>query len=162
MSTLAAVEGSYFYKLAQKAKTSTAGEFFLDRSGELFHHILDYLRCAKYGEDPGHALPEDVPSLRSLLREAAFYRLPGLEHAIGQTLPGAAAVACDALYLQTGFVHEGEELHRAHKDLLGRLNAELAVKAQQGLACKQPHFGTETQGKLRNIWAHVLFNKLVV
>lgn len=161
LSTLAAVEGSYFHKLAQKALTSTAGEFFLDRSGELFNHVLDYLRCHKYGEDPGHALPEDVTSLRLLLREASFYRLAGLEQAIARALPAAAAAACDALYIQTGFVHEGDELVMAHKDMLGRLNSELGAKAQQGFVATPPQFGTESQGKLRNIWAHVLFKNLV-
>ena len=87
LATLASVEGSYFWKLAQKVKLSSTGDFFLDRNGDMFPYVLDYLRCQRYGEDfTSSGMPEDAKSLKLLKREAVFYRLAQLDAAIDQAL----------------------------------------------------------------------------
>ena len=159
LATLTAVEGSYLWKLAHRIRSTNASEYFLDRSGESFGCVLDYLRSQRYNEDPKSILPEDTSALKLLKREAAFYKLPGLEKTIADAITGAAEAACDAVFLQTGFVKDGEILTRAHTDLLKRLNVELKVKAQQGFEPKERHCGTEAKGDLRNIWTHILLTK---
>lgn len=160
LSTLTAVEGSYLWKLAQKARAGGSGEYFIDRNGTPFQHVLDYLRCHRYGEDPAQALPEDASTLRLVRREAAFYKLPGLEAAAAHAQAAAAAAPCDAVFLQTGFQEEGPALAQAHADLVRRLNLELAAKAAQGFAPAQRQCGTEVSAEgRRNIWTHVLLVK---
>ncbi|KAH7623020.1 hypothetical protein Ndes2526B_g02314 [Nannochloris sp. 'desiccata'] len=157
LATLTAVEGSYLWKLAHKVRSTNASEYFLDRNGEVFSCVLDYLRCQRYNEDPKSILPEDTSALKLLKREAAFYKLPGLEKTIADANAGASGAACDAVFLQTGFVKDGEILTRAHAELLKRLNVELKVKAQQGFQPKERQCGTEAQGEFRNIWTHIFF-----
>jgi hypothetical protein len=159
LATLTAVEGSYLWKLAHKVRTSNASEYFLDRSGEVFSSVLDYLRCQRYNEDPKSILPEDTGALKLLKREAAFYKLPGLEKTVADALAAAAGAACDAVFMQTGFVKDGEILTKAHAELLKRLNAELKEKALLGFAPAERQCGTEAQGELRNIWTHVMLTK---
>jgi len=159
LATLTAVEGSYLWKLAHKVRSTNASEYFLDRSGEVFSCVLDYLRSQRYNEDPKSILPEDNSALKLLKREAAFYKLPGLEKTIADAIAAAAGATYDAVFLQTGFVKDGEILTKAHVELLDRLNVELKVKAQQGFEPKERHCGTEAQGELRNIWTHILLTK---
>lgn len=49
------------------------GECFIDRDGQHFHYILNYLR-----DGPSVYLPENVITLNELCREAEFYQLEGL------------------------------------------------------------------------------------
>lgn len=128
-ATLTSVEGSYFQKLAMKASSGAANEFFIDRSGTLFHHVLDHLRGQRYGE-PIKGLPEDVRELQLLQNEAAFYRLPQLERQAADAAAAAGGEVCDAIYIQTGFVEESG-LDDAHMHLLLRLNAKVGGKILQ-------------------------------
>lgn len=132
--TLAAVEGSFLWRIAQQAQRVTNGEgnsrgaegeggtapsaasptldavpavdagihsvqapapeYFIDRNGKLFEYVLDYLRCQRFGETEGVALPRDAHTLALLQREAIFYQLPGLA--------GNAAAAAASLYARKG------------------------------------------------------------
>lgn len=82
-ATLAAVDGSYFCKLAQQASQQAGGrggasaEFFVDRSGKIFEYVLDHLRSRRFGDSPS-TLPKDERTLTLLAREAEFYQLPEL------------------------------------------------------------------------------------
>jgi hypothetical protein len=159
LATLTTVEGSYLWKLARKVRSTNASEYFLDRSGDVFSSVLDYLRCQRYNEDPKSTLPEDTSALKLLKREAAFYKLPGLEKTVDEALNSAAGATCDAVYMQTGFVKDGEILTKAHAELLKKLNVELKAKAQLGFEAAERQCGTEAQGELRNIWTHILLTK---
>ena len=50
----------------------TRGRFFIDRDGNLFRYILDYLR------NDTLTLPENFSETRRLIDEAKYYRLHGL------------------------------------------------------------------------------------
>ena len=45
---------------------------------QLFHWILEYLRAVNGGEQHLHLPRDDVPLLKSLLREAEHFQLPGV------------------------------------------------------------------------------------
>ena len=59
------------YLLALRRLPSVAadndGTFYFDRDGEVFQHVLNFLRTG--------ALPEDEEILRGMFNEAAFFRL---------------------------------------------------------------------------------------
>ena len=48
--------------------------FFIDRDCWIFRHIINYLRY--------DTLPSEVDTLKELYREASYYRLSSLQHAI--------------------------------------------------------------------------------
>lgn len=75
--TLEAVENSYFYKISRKSKNDT-NEYFIDRNGDIFEYILDYLRSQRYKEEH-FLMPEEKKELQMLKKEAKFYNLPVLE-----------------------------------------------------------------------------------
>ncbi|KAK9809160.1 hypothetical protein WJX72_010414 [[Myrmecia] bisecta] len=57
---------------------TSSGDYFVDRDGKAFRHILEYLR-ARYYNDDSYDLPAIKGSaLRSLLAEARFYQLADL------------------------------------------------------------------------------------
>eukprot|EP01122_Echinamoeba_exundans_P001757 TRINITY_DN11753_c0_g1_i1.p1 TRINITY_DN11753_c0_g1~~TRINITY_DN11753_c0_g1_i1.p1 ORF type:complete len:263 (-),score=60.98 TRINITY_DN11753_c0_g1_i1:78-866(-) len=69
-------EGSFFSSMLSgrfSVETDESGNFFIDRSGEKFKHILEFLRTG--------ALESNV-DLDSLLQEAQFYLLDDLIYAI--------------------------------------------------------------------------------
>jgi hypothetical protein len=51
------------------------GRYFIDRDGDLFRYILDYLR-----DNNPEFIPNDANLMLALLREAQFYQLEGLIH----------------------------------------------------------------------------------
>ncbi len=57
------------------AEGSQRGEIFIDRSGRLFSHVLEHLRCLRYGESPA-ALPTSPEDLHTLHREVHSSSLP--------------------------------------------------------------------------------------
>ncbi|GAB4817404.1 hypothetical protein N2152v2_004450 [Parachlorella kessleri] len=104
-ATLAAVEGSFLWQLAQQSCSGKearrgsrqAPEFFIDRSGKLFEYVLDYLRCERFGERES-SLPRDERTLGLLRREAGFYQLPRLAERAASALaalppPGSCRAA---------------------------------------------------------------------
>ncbi|KAK2579591.1 hypothetical protein KPH14_010886 [Odynerus spinipes] len=62
----------------------STGRYFLDRDGNLFRYILDYLR------DQSIVLPEGFKERERLKQEANYYGLPDLEHAIDEKSEEAA------------------------------------------------------------------------
>eukprot|EP00803_Ostreobium_quekettii_P005626 evm.model.scf_966.6 EVM.evm.TU.scf_966.6 scf_966:37318-42868(-) len=81
VATLKAVESSYFSLMLnglwEPARTR-GGDIFVDRNGELFGYILEHLRGQCHREPDTFQLPDDLDTLKALLREAEFYRLPAL------------------------------------------------------------------------------------
>jgi hypothetical protein len=156
-ATLEAAPASYFGKLALKAAASAKAEFFIDRSGEVFHHVLDHLRSLRYGHPPA-PLPADPAALQLVAREAAFYRLPELGGRAAAALAAASAGAREdlsAVYLETGFC-AAAALPAAHSELLERLNAAVGAKAAAGYAVVKRDCGTEREGGERNLYYHIL------
>ncbi|XP_075706175.1 potassium channel regulatory protein [Rhinoderma darwinii] len=54
------------------------GQYFVDRDGNLFNYILDYLRTSHL------TLPSDFSDYERLQREAEFYQIPSLAEQLGQ------------------------------------------------------------------------------
>lgn len=101
-ATLAAVDGSYFAKLAQQAAAAAAknrggggSEYFVDRSGKMFEYVLDYLRSQRFSDSPS-TLPRDERTLQLLAREADFYQLHDLADRARSALLATAAPAAPA------------------------------------------------------------------
>ncbi|XP_011676650.1 BTB/POZ domain-containing protein KCTD12-like [Strongylocentrotus purpuratus] len=61
------------------AHRDSRGRYFIDRDGQLFRYILDYLRTHKL------LLPEDFSETSRLYEEARFYRLAGLMSLLGSS-----------------------------------------------------------------------------
>lgn len=81
VATLKAVESSYFSLMLNGLWEPTRtgdGNIFVDRSGELFGYILEHLRGQYHREVDTFQLPDDLNTLKALLREAEFYQLPAL------------------------------------------------------------------------------------
>ena len=62
------------------------GRFFIDRDGQLFRYILDYLRTHKL------LLPDNFTETSRLYEEARFYRLAGLMSMLGSSSQANATV----------------------------------------------------------------------
>lgn len=88
-ATLDVVPGSFFSRLVRSS--SGGQEFFIDRSPKVFHHILEYLRAKRYGEEIVERLPEDIANLSSLLREATFYGLPEYVLSVSKKIEAVAS-----------------------------------------------------------------------
>lgn len=154
--TLAAVETSFFAKLALKAQSRSKSDFFIDRSGDLFHFVLDHLRSQRYG-DAESSLPTDAASLELLAREAAYYNLPALQQRASAALqdsstrtlvdapaPGKAhpeSEEVSAIFVETGF-QQPCDLPAAHTSLLERLNATVCAQAFGQALRKMPDLHT--------------------
>ncbi|XP_071485391.1 BTB/POZ domain-containing protein KCTD8-like [Diadema antillarum] len=67
------------------------GRYFIDRDGQLFRYILDYLRTHKL------LLPEDFTEVSRLYEEARFYRLAGLMSMLGSSGHTNAAASANSL-----------------------------------------------------------------
>ncbi|VDK21144.1 unnamed protein product [Taenia asiatica] len=85
ISTLTTVRGSKLAKWFSGSSTNTLpldknGRAFIDRNGEIFSYILDFLRDPKC-----IVLPESSTTLERLRIEAEFYELPDLIAAIQET-----------------------------------------------------------------------------
>jgi hypothetical protein len=82
-STLCRVAGSMletmFNGVIQSQKIK--GRYFIDRNGQLFQHILDYLRDGEMWTPPS-----DLDACRSLLREAQFFCLSALVETIERVI----------------------------------------------------------------------------
>jgi hypothetical protein len=156
LATLMAVEGSYFWKLAKKAARKGTEEFFIDRSGDVFAHILEYLRCVRYGEDVRTVIPQESSIVRVLQREAAFYGLPGLEELAARGI--IELQQCDIVYVQTGYQKEGPALETARVDLMQRLNIVLEDKARHGLVPVERHSGVEVREVSDTIQRNLYYN----
>eukprot|EP00775_Hariotina_reticulata_P006938 gene6938-7156_t len=91
LATLTAVENSYFEALFSgrwKKHLTDEGEVFLDRDGEVFKHVLHYLRARASCSDAIY-LPTDEPTRHALRAEARYFMLPCLESLLEQ--PGNAS-----------------------------------------------------------------------
>ena len=80
---------SFFSGLVAAADEPTV-EFFIDRDGTHFRHILNWMRGVRF-------LPEDESTLIELLCEAEYYCLVSLVHAIttkGKTPSVAKTLRC--------------------------------------------------------------------
>ncbi|ELR13903.1 K+ channel tetramerization subfamily protein [Acanthamoeba castellanii str. Neff] len=94
------------------------GRVFIDRDGELFNYVLQYLR---EGELDLFQLPSGVK--QRLKREAAFYCLPKLEEKLGsdaeaKALPGSVHLAVLVYYgpgVEPRFITQGDPLHLADR-----------------------------------------------
>ncbi|KAI8471531.1 MAG: hypothetical protein J3K34DRAFT_231311, partial [Monoraphidium minutum] len=81
ISTLTCAESSYFDILFSgrwSSQLTEEGEVFIDRDGEVFKHVLHYLR-ARASSSEALYLPADEPTRQALIAEARYYMLPGLE-----------------------------------------------------------------------------------
>ena len=64
----------------QRILRDSRGRFFIDRDGQLFRYILDYLRNSRL------TLPEDFTEKERLLAEAEYFQLKGLIKALKQQI----------------------------------------------------------------------------
>jgi len=55
-----------------EAEFDSEGRIFIDRDGQLFRHVVNFLRTDRL------ALPDDLKELESLEEEAVFYQIPAL------------------------------------------------------------------------------------
>jgi len=62
-------------------KVENDGSLYIDRDGRYFVYVLNYMRM---GNDV--ALPNDREGLVSVLREAQYYKLAGLEELVARAL----------------------------------------------------------------------------
>ena len=103
-TTLLSVPDSYFGVLLSSNFKPTLIEdaFFIDRSGILFEHILNYLRTQPLqNESPyRYQLPNDENLLKSLLLEADFYLLSELREDINLKLSTADKKIKNVFYIQ--------------------------------------------------------------
>jgi hypothetical protein len=77
-STLTKDANSMLCRMFTGALPSTKdalGRYFIDRNGDLFRYILDYLR-----DSNPEIIPNDANLMLALLREAQFFQLEGLIH----------------------------------------------------------------------------------
>ncbi|KAL4448314.1 hypothetical protein ABPG75_005533 [Micractinium tetrahymenae] len=139
-ATLAAVDGSYFCKLAQQASQQGGGrggsaEFFVDRSGKIFEYVLDHLRSRRFNDSPS-TLPKDERTLSLLAREAEFYQLPELADRARAALVVPPAAGDDTPSDVPANITAEGSAHGGH--LLGRLAAPaVALQLQQVQAQQQ-------------------------
>ena len=80
LSSLRAEKGSVFEKMFSDDFTVTKdsdGAVFIDRSGEHFNHILDYLRGNIVGIDD---ILFDENTRKKLIKEAEYYQLEGMKN----------------------------------------------------------------------------------
>ena len=102
------------------------GSYFIDRDGEHFRHILNYLRS---GEGPTSAIPAN--SKEEIRREATFYGLTGL-----------VAILNDAFLLEDDEINEDSSLETdddkqsidGHYDETTTILDEIKVKLEDGHA----------------------------
>ncbi|XP_039452734.1 BTB/POZ domain-containing protein KCTD8-like [Culex pipiens pallens] len=77
LETLRSEEGSWLSEVfggsPDDAARDSQGRFFIDRDGELFRYVLEYLR-----EPAKFKMPVDFPQRVRLRKEAEFFRLGGL------------------------------------------------------------------------------------
>lgn len=59
-----------------KVSTDKSGNFFIDRDGTLFRHIINYLRTGNL------CLPASFDEFEQLKAEADFFQIPGFEEAV--------------------------------------------------------------------------------
>jgi hypothetical protein len=106
LATLTGAESSYFEALFsgrwQQALTDD-GEVFIDRDGDVFKHVLHYLRARASGSDALY-LPADEPTRAALVAEARYYCLPGLEALLSS--PAGAGAFSSAFKRQSCALHE--------------------------------------------------------
>lgn len=84
LTTLIAVPDSFFASLfsGDWQSTRTAeGDIFVDRDGELFKHVLQYLRAARDQQPFACGTSLSVDELAAIAAEARFYGLADLESA---------------------------------------------------------------------------------
>eukprot|EP00199_Chlamydomonas_sp_CCMP681_P000744 CAMPEP_0119104806 /NCGR_PEP_ID=MMETSP1180-20130426/2926_1 /TAXON_ID=3052 ORGANISM="Chlamydomonas cf sp, Strain CCMP681" /NCGR_SAMPLE_ID=MMETSP1180 /ASSEMBLY_ACC=CAM_ASM_000741 /LENGTH=502 /DNA_ID=CAMNT_0007089655 /DNA_START=10 /DNA_END=1518 /DNA_ORIENTATION=- len=179
VATLLSVPGSRFWELlgatggpgADPPVQTASGELFLDRNGQVFHYVLEYLRGMANGE-PFSPLPSEATELTSLAREADYYGLPGLVGLIqNQSIspePGTRSVY-DSVYLETGFLSiEGaslKDMEHRKTVVMQQMNHVLHSKALDGFLVASCNCGVNHQhqdgGMLHNLYYHVLLRRSV-
>ena len=85
-STLERYQGSFFPRLLQGNAPSTKneeGHFLIDRDGEIFRYVLNFLRCGRL------VLPDGFQEYELLKCEAEFFELEELKKAIQEQTRGA-------------------------------------------------------------------------
>eukprot|EP00033_Pygsuia_biforma_P002841 GCRY01003135.1.p1 GENE.GCRY01003135.1~~GCRY01003135.1.p1 ORF type:complete len:383 (+),score=65.10 GCRY01003135.1:183-1331(+) len=122
-------------------RTDQEGRFFIDRNGEVFGQILDYLRDTRHFRPPHDDLTRDI-----LRKEADFYQLQGLLHLISRyehglsSPPGCYGKKMSDLCLQTLGRRHGEmiqkfidSLKQAMHDaaIIGKVKVEVALSQFQ-------------------------------
>jgi len=110
METLQIIPDSFFTKLVENVSEEQlndgCGEFFIDRSPEMFPYILEYLRSQRYGEQSQLSLPAEKKDLEQLLREASFYDLKAYAESIKQSLSLIVAPIIDFVVVTSEAVEE--------------------------------------------------------
>ncbi|CAD7701662.1 unnamed protein product [Ostreobium quekettii] len=105
-STLSAEVGAFFDILLSgrwEPDVDGQGSIFIDRNGDLFKHVLEYLRARSSGDSRFRLPLHSVDELLALEREASYYQLPGLQalcrdqiHGFGSLEP--VIVVSDSLF----------------------------------------------------------------
>eukprot|EP00210_Caulerpa_lentillifera_P000575 g556.t1 len=88
-NTLKCIESCYFSHLLNGVwdpPRTEEGHIFIDRNGQLFAVVLEYLRNCVHNDGDFIELPIEVSKLKALKREADFYLLPGLSTQINSVL----------------------------------------------------------------------------
>lgn len=178
LSTLLAVQGSYFWSLFQSSDMesilpkSTSGDYFIDRNGRLFGYVLEYLRAVANGETTC-PLPDDPRDLQALARESEFFQLPGLMERIQSTsIMPQPSTRCmyDSLYLETGFNSiEGPNLREMEQRkvvVMSQLNHVVQAKQADGYfievcKCGVSHREGPDGCMQHNLFYHILLKKVV-
>jgi len=111
LATLSSVPDSFFSKLVGNVSIPQVHEdfreFVIDRSPEMFSHILEYLRARRYGEVSRLSFPAGERDLKQLLREAIFYELREFAASIEQNLNRILIPKIDFVVVTSEAVEQG-------------------------------------------------------
>jgi len=135
------------------------GSIFIDRNGELFGYVLEYLRGYVHRDVESVELPSEMKKLRSLKREAEFYRLPELVSLVNDAIQeqshkdtndddvnscSSVIVREDDAFVETEFdvIFHSVASKQCHftedriQELVGRVNHALSIKQADGFKIK--------------------------
>lgn len=121
LATLKRDPHSFFAKLVRNGDFSSK-EFFIDRNGQYFEYILDYLRQPATWEPP-----IDKETRTILRREADFYSLPGLVQILEQKYNLAKRYGSYNSFLVVKFPDKTYSLHASTM-----IKDDFGLKDQEG------------------------------